>query len=166
MSMLGGEFKAETYNGLVFWRLEPLRYSMACHDFSCNGVVLTVITVFDTLVREFIVRWFLMSAQQVSRSSFVRRQQYTPIRAFSPSFTFALDEERTYMWSVTLVVGIRASQLLQHLLACRARLSAHLHHRRGTVFHLLADALRLCLIRRHRRRTVPFLPCFARSTRD
>lgn len=93
MSMLGGESEAETYNGLVFWRLEPLHYSMVCHDFSCNGVVLTVITVFDTLVREFIVRWFLVSAQQVSHSKFVHRQQHTPIRAFSSSFTFPLDEE-------------------------------------------------------------------------
>lgn len=73
MSMLEGGPKAETYNGLVLWGLESLRHSVACHDFKCNGVVLTMITVFDTLVREFIVRWFLVSVQQVSRSKFAHR---------------------------------------------------------------------------------------------
>ena len=53
---------AKTYNGLVLWGLEPLCYSMVYHDFSCDWVVLTMITVSDTLVREFIVHWLFMSA--------------------------------------------------------------------------------------------------------
>lgn len=67
ISMRRSGSEVETYNGLVFWWLEPLCYSMACHDLSCNGIILAMVTILDALVRKFTVRWFLVSAQHVSR---------------------------------------------------------------------------------------------------
>jgi len=72
--MADGGFGAETYNGRVLWRLESLYHGVVCHDFKRNGIVLTMVTVLDTLVREFIVSWFFVSAQEVSHSKFVHSQ--------------------------------------------------------------------------------------------
>ena len=47
------------------------------------------------------------------------------------------------MWAVPLVVRIRASQFLEHLLACRVCPATHLRRRRGTICHLLTDMLNL-----------------------
>ena len=85
----------ETYNRLIVRGFQALAFGVHRQDLLGDGVTPTVVAILNVLVRKFVVDWHFVSK-----------------RALRSTRAFSLDKERTYMRSVSFVVGVGAGELL------------------------------------------------------